>query len=350
MQKLRILVTTIGGLTSPDCLFALANNGEREVFLCGCDSFSGACGREFVDVFMQSPNSAESKEKFCEFIMQVSKKYHIDIIIPCGNDDNLALSEYKSHFDIPIMVGDYKDLLIAYDKLAVYERLSSTLPQYAPKFFAISSFDGLMQAIHTLGYPQKKCVIKPRFGRGGRGVYILSSPHLELFSIKPNNEVPLSFFKEALQAKEGFEALEELIVMEYLHEPFVSAYSLCLKGENLLTMEHIREWGNASQTYRGLVRYNQSLEELCGAVIREFKLDYTNNMELAYSADNRLVLFDLNPRLGASSGVDTYLGLNFPYLALKLALGEPIAIDKSALKHKSFRFYRYFTQWWENVP
>ncbi|MBR2111519.1 MAG: hypothetical protein IJ950_00955, partial [Helicobacter sp.] len=90
MKKLRILVTTIGGLTSPDCLLALRHNGEREVFLLGSDAFSGACGKSFVDKYELSPNSASDEVAFVEFIHKMVKQYDIDVIIPCGNADNLA--------------------------------------------------------------------------------------------------------------------------------------------------------------------------------------------------------------------------------------------------------------------
>ncbi|BAM32050.1 ATP-grasp domain-containing protein [Helicobacter cinaedi] len=349
MKKLRILVTTIGGLTSPDCLLALRHNGEREVFLLGSDAFSGACGKSFVDKYELSPNSASDEVAFVEFIHKMVKQYDIDVIIPCGNDDNLALAKHKASFSISIMVGDYKDLLIAYDKAAVYEALSLHLPTNAPKYSIVSNYTDFLDSIHSLGYPHKKLVIKPRFGRGGRGVYILSdiSKSDELFSSKPSNEMPLSFFESALQKRGIF---DDLIIMEGLREPFVSAYSLCQNGQNLFTLQHIREWGNASQTYRGNVSYNTELEELCSAIIKIFNLTYTNNMELAYNEDSKLILFDLNPRLGASSGIDIQLGINFPYLALKLALGESITLDYAKIHSiDNQRFYRYFSQWWDNM-
>lgn len=344
MTPLRILITTIGGLTSPDCLLALRQNGEREVFLLGCDAFSGACGRAFVDMYETSPDSAKDPEAFIECIKRLVKSYRIDVIVPCGNDDNLALAKAKSEFGIPIMVGEYEDLIIAYDKAAVYERLTKFLPKHAPKYCLAHTYEMFLHSLENLGYPHKKLVIKPRFGRGGRGVYTLSHQSGEIFSIKPSNEMPLSFFENALSSLASF---DELIIMESLSAPFVSAYSLCQKGHNLISLKHIREWGNASQTYRGSVSYDRELEEICSAVIESFKLDYTNNMELAYNESGEIVLFDLNPRLGASSGIDMHLGLNFPYLALKLALGEDVSFDKDSLVLPN-RFYRHFTQWWEN--
>ncbi len=192
------------------------------------------------------------------------------VIVPCGNDDNLALAKHKASFNIPIMVGDYEDLLVAYDKAAVYKALSLHLPTNAPQYSIVSNYTDFLDAIHSLGYPHKKLVIKPRFGRGGRGVYILSdiSKSNELFSSKPSNEMPLNFFESALQKKAFF---DELIIMEYLYEPFVSAYSLCQNGQNLLTLQHIREWGNASQTYRGNVSYSTELEDTLSKYRYAFK-------------------------------------------------------------------------------
>lgn len=347
MDKLRILVTTIGGLTSPDVLKALRTNGEREVFLLGCDAFNEACGRYFVDHFELSPNSSSDEESFVAFVIKIVEQYAIDLIIPCGNEDNLALAKHKASFSIPILVGEYSALTRAYDKGSVYECLrdNATLKPYAPKFMIVSSWSAFLQAIITLGYPDKKVVIKPRLGRGGRGVYILSDKNdRAIFSAKPTNEMPLAFFEHALKdSKFG-----ELIVMEFLQEPFYSTYSLCKNGQNLLTLTHQREWGNASQTYRGKVYYDAQMQTLCAHIISAFALDFTNNMELGTTSDGRIVLFDLNPRLGASSGIDTYLGINFAYLAAKIALNEPFSLKDPPLE-TTHRFYRYFEQWWKQA-
>ncbi|MCE3046670.1 ATP-grasp domain-containing protein [Helicobacter kayseriensis] len=344
MNKLTILITTVGGLTSPDLIYALKNNGEREVELHGIDAFEWAVCRTMVNCFDVSPNSAEDERGFVDFIKNYIEKYHIDIIIPCGNEDNLVLAKYKDQIKIPILVGDYHHLISAYDKGAVYHSLQKHLPQHAPKFQIIKTLDDFYQALDFLDFPKNKIVIKPRFGRGGRGVYIIGNQFNfdHFFHKKPENEVDIATIENILKQQKTF---EELIVMEYLTPPFVSAYSLCHNGENLLTLEHIREWGSASQTYRGVVSYNEELEHLCSKVIEIFNLTYANNMELAYTQDGRLVLFDLNPRLGASSSIDTDLGFNFPYLAIKLLLGEEVKINKSGLPSKS-RFLRYFSFLW----
>lgn len=346
MKKLKILITTIGGLTSPDLIYALRKNGEREIELFGLDSFEWAVCRNMVDHFCISPSSIEYEEKFADFVNHYAKQNHIDIIIPCGNEDNLALAKYKEKFQVPILVGSYDSLIKAYDKGAVYKCLIKYLPEHAPKFKIIKNFKEFQEALEILNFPKNKVVIKPRFGRGGRGVYIISN-HFDFnnfFHKKPENEVDIKTIEAVLQQQHNF---EELIVMEYLSSPFLSAYSLCHQGNNLLTLKHIREWGNASQTYRGLVSYDEKLEKICSKIIKTFDLTYTNNMELAHNSNGEIILFDLNPRIGASSAIDVDIGFNFPYLAIKLLLGEKIDIKKN-IPYSQARFLRFFSHFWIN--
>ncbi|WP_170126819.1 ATP-grasp domain-containing protein [Helicobacter anseris] len=344
MKKLRILITTIGGLTSSDLIYALRKNKEREVELFGLDAFEWAVCKTMVDHFCICPNSTEDEEIFANFVNNYARQNAIDIIIPCGNEDNLALAKYKEKFQTPILVGSYNSLIKAYDKGAVYDFLRDRLPQHAPKFKIVKNLQEFQEALAFLNFPQNKIVIKPRFGRGGRGVYIIGNCFNfdNFFHKKPENEVDIKTIEAILKQQENF---EELIVMEYLTSPFLSAYSLCYQGKNILTLKHIREWGNASQTYRGLVSYDEDMEKLCSKVIEIFNLTYTNNMELAFNQNGNIVLFDLNPRIGASSAIDTDIGFNFPYLAIKLLLQEEIKINKELLPTQS-RFLRYFSYLW----
>lgn len=344
MRKLKILITTIGGLTSPDLFYALKNNGEREIVCYGIDSFEWAICRNMVAKFAICPNSAKDEKKFAKFVQSFCIEHNIDLIIPCGNEDNLALAKYRDLIDTPIMISPYTSLVQSYDKGLVYQALQKHLPQHCPKFKIFNSYAGFKEALSFLNFPQKKIVIKPRNGRGGRGVYIINSSFdfQTFFSKKPENEVAFETIDSILRTQENF---EDLIAMEYLQDPFISAYSLCQDGNNLLTLKHIREWGNASQTYRGLVSYDAQLEEICSSIIKLFNLSYTNNMELAHNENGDIILFDLNPRIGASSSIDSDIGLNFPYLAIKLLLQEDFSINKQNFLN-SKRFIRHFTHFW----
>lgn len=346
MDSRRILLTTVGGLTSPDIIRALHENGERDIEVYGVDPFENAVGRYFCDHFESVPSSTSDPEAFATAIDFCARKNHIDAIIPCGNEDNLALALHRDRLPCPVMVAGHDDLALAYDKGQVYEMLQTHLPETAPDFRMVSSCKDFMQAIDALGFPDRRVVVKPREGRGGRGVYILNDriSFDQAFGQKPTAEFPLAWFEKLLRSKDRF---DDLIVMEYLDEPYYSLYSLCDESETLITLTHTRDWGNASQTFRGRVYHDPDLQHLAGQINGLFNCRYTTNMELATSHDGRLVLFDLNPRIGASSGIDHEIGLNFPYQALKLLLDEPVSVNPDA--HATPQcFIRYFDNVWSH--
>ena len=134
--------------------------------------------------------------------------------------------------------------------------------------------------------------------------------------------------------------------MEFLQPTFYSVYSFCENGKNYISLTHKREWGNASQTFRGNVYYDELIEEKASKLIKLFNLSYNINMELGTTQDNKIVLFDLNPRIGASSAIDMNLGVNFPKMGVELCLHNiKPSIDKYKICNK--RFIRYFSTIWE---
>ena len=60
---------------------------------------------------------------------------------------------------------------------------------------------------------------------------------------------------------------------------------------------------------------------------------------------NELKLFDLNPRIAASSSVHVDVGINFPQIALSLLMDEQF-VPKLKLKKNNLKFYRYFSHIW----
>ena len=342
MKDLRILITTVGGTTSPDIVRSLKNNNERNIWLIGTDPIEHASGRYFTDEFQVTTASFKDENKFVLEISNLVKQYNIDAIIPCGNEDNLALAKHRNFFSCPIMVSDYIHLHKAYDKGDVYKSLTKIAPEYAPNFKIVNNLKDFDVACSFLGFPQKNIVVKPRFGRGGRGVFILTDlPNLKsILSSKPSNLISHSFFRNLLDSEDIF---DDLIVMEELLPPFHSSYTLVNKGK-AFTLDHIREWGGASQTFRGLVNYDEDIEKFNKILVDKYNLKYTFNTELATNNIGNLVLFDLNPRIGASSGIDSDLGVNFPYLSLKLLLGEKIDLAHKNIHNK--RFIRYIDYVW----
>ena len=256
MNQLNILITTIGGLTSPNLIQALKNNSERNIFIVGTDAFEFAVGKKFVDVFKIIPDSSENEKSFINYLKKLILKYEIDVLIPCGNEDCIAVSKHRNLFNCKVLVDDIDTLKNSFDKGFVYNKIKDELGCNSPNFYIVNSYEDFLSAIKKLNFQKNKLVIKPRFGRGGRGVYVLNDnlSFNKTFLLKPDNNYPTEFFHKILKNKKNF---DDLIVMEYLEQPFYSLYSICKSGNNFFTLTHNREWGNASQTFRGKVIYNK---------------------------------------------------------------------------------------------
>lgn len=343
-KELNVCITTVGGLTSPDVIKACRNINNYKVNIVGVDPYEYAVGRYFCDYFEVVPSSSDNELDFVETINHIVKKYDINILIPCGNEDNIALSKNINLIqnNVNVLVSEYSSLKKAFDKGLVYKE-TSKYKNIGVDFFIVNSYEEFTEKISVLGFPDEPVVVKPAFGRGGRGVYILKDkPDYNLFNIKPYNFISLDFIEKLYKNKN----VKSLIVMEFLDEPFYSVYSLSKDGENLVSLCHTREWGNASQTYRGIIEYREEIDNIASTIISDFKLSYFVNMELGISKrDKNIKIFDLNPRIGASTAISFYYGFNFLEYGVKLALGE-LNIDIRKLAKEIFknpkRFVRYF--------
>ena len=68
-------------------------------------------------------------------------------------------------------------------------------------------------------------------------------------------------------------------------------------------------------------------------------------MEFGFNKNKKPVLFDLNPRIGASFAVHRKIGINLPFLALSLLKNKDFKPKINLLKLNQ-KFYRYFSNVW----
>ncbi len=346
---MNLLITTVGGLTSPDIIKALKTCGRFSAVF-GVDPFEDAVGKFFVDEFEVSPYSGSDEDIFLNFVKDVVSRWEIDVIVPCGNEDVLALSSVVGDWNVKIVSCRRNILEVAFDKGCVYDLAKEFALDLCPRYFIVKNKDDFIKAAESLGYPEKEICVKPRCGRGGRGVVFLSdSIDFEgFFSTKPELKWSMDSFLKILPE----EFPSEIILMEKLRSPFYSFYAICWQGEILLSLTHIRQWGNASQTFRGKVFWDGELQERISVLMEKLQLSFCVNVELAVGEDKKLKIFDLNPRIAASSAVDVRFGINFPDMAVQLCLRgdeakEEIEGMRDKIKKVEDRFFRYFDLLWE---
>jgi carbamoylphosphate synthase large subunit len=323
-----ILITMVGAQTSPSVVEAIRHNQSEEVRIVGVDPTALIPGRFFVDSFYSITASFDDETKYISELLDICEKEKVDVVLPCGNEDCLAVTKNIQLFDnrnITVVSSSHAILVEAFDKLNVYTKIQKVSPQFAPKFYEIKNVDDFVLYAKRLGYPEKKLVLKPRHGRGGRGVYIIE-PEVDFRAILQRKPEGIYSYNMVLEMiRENF---EEFLLMEYLPGEIYSVYCLCNDGKSDIIIPHFRMWGNASNTLIGTVNLRSDIIEGVRKINQTFGFNYCINYELKIDDKGSPKIFDLNPRLAASVAIFRNIGINMPYLSIRQALGETVSVPE----------------------
>lgn len=251
------------------------------------------------------PDPRKEKE-FISFMLDYVKNNKIDVLLPIGYLITTVLSKYKDKFSpyVRMPIADYNSMKIASNKDRTME-LAKNLGIKIPKMFddinEIESFPVVIKEIKE----------------SGRIWYINS-------------------FEELSKFKSG-----DSIIQEYIHGEGYGFFALFNKGEPKAIFMHkrVREYpitGGPSTVAKSI--YVPKLKKLGlklleslnwhGVAMVEFKKD---------SVDGEFKLMEINPKFWGSLDLAIASGVDFPYLAAKMARDgdiEPVFEYETGVKFR----------------
>ena len=95
-MKKKILMTSIGGLFAHDFIRALRKS--KNVFILGTD-INKTSNAYYLDKFEQVSDPAKNKNKYIKKIIYLCKKYKINFILPCSDNECIEISKNLKLFD-----------------------------------------------------------------------------------------------------------------------------------------------------------------------------------------------------------------------------------------------------------
>lgn len=327
-NPIRICLTCVGGVYSYSYISALRDADDYETFILGVDSDPNAKGKEFTDSFETVP-SADLEEAYLSSILDICKKFEINLMIPNSEMEARIVSKNINIFvknGIICSVGKFETVGIMTDKLRMLQFLKAKNVDTG-LFYQVKNIEEAEIALGELGYPEKKVVFKPRRGSGSRGVLIANSNIHQYYPFLSNRFCGTGSF-EAIKTEVK---MVEQTFTDYMAMPFMGdiVYDIdCLSnlGRPVNVIPRKREYENPlSPVNQGCVIAMEPsiidyVEQLCIAFEVHGACDY----DIALDETGRPRILDASCRLSGSVGASYVAGTNIPAQLVRVLMGIPL--------------------------
>ncbi|MDX3380996.1 ATP-grasp domain-containing protein [Streptomyces niveiscabiei] len=256
-----------------------------------------------------------SPAAYVEFALDQCARRSIDVFVPRLHQS--AIVAHRADFEAvgtALLAPTPQAVAVFEDKIVAYEAVRA-VGVGVPPWFRVRNAEQLVEAVDALEADGHKACFKPASGAGGVGFRIVTRAPFSLSHLTgfPSPYVPLDLVTAALE-----EAGEEVdwIVMPRLEQPEVSVD--CLTGPDNIVRMSIGRTKNGRR--RGFTLDRRWLEP-ARLIAEGFGLHYLSNIQFRMFGDEP-VLMDVNTRPAGGLHQLSLCGVNAPWAAVQLALGE----------------------------
>ncbi|MFD5945274.1 ATP-grasp domain-containing protein [Streptomyces collinus] len=252
---------------------------------------------------------------YVEYALDQCARRGIDVFVPRLHQS--AIVAHRAEFEAAgtaVLAPPPEAVAVFHDKVIAYEAVQA-IGVPVPPWYRVRSEDELVAAVEELEAGGHKACFKPASGAGGVGFRVITRTPFSLMQLSgfPSPYVPLDLVLEALrQAEEPVDWL----VMPRLEQPEVSVD--CLTGPDNRVRLAVGRTKNGRR--RGFTLHEQWLDP-ARHIAESFGLHYLSNIQFRMFGD-RPVLMDVNTRPAGGLHQLSLCGVNAPWAAVQLALGE----------------------------
>ncbi|MEV5908511.1 ATP-grasp domain-containing protein [Streptomyces chartreusis] len=252
---------------------------------------------------------------YVEYALAQCRRRGIDVFVPRLHQS--AIVAHRAEFEAvgtALLAPPPEAVAVFQDKVIAYEAVQAVgVP--VPPWWRVRNADELVAAVEELEEAGHKACFKPASGAGGVGFRVITRSPFSLVHLSgfPTPYVQLDLVEDALRRTD--EPVDWL-VMPRLEQPEVSVD--CLTGPDNRVRLAIGRMKNGRR--RGFTLHEQWLEP-ARLIAEGFGLHYLSNIQFRMFGDTP-VLMDVNTRPAGGVHQLSLCGVNVPWLAVQLALGE----------------------------
>ncbi|MGV9913877.1 ATP-grasp domain-containing protein [Streptomyces tendae] len=252
---------------------------------------------------------------YVEYALDQCARRAIDVFVPRLHQS--ALVAHRAEFEAAgtaLLAPPPQAVALFRDKVIAYEAVRA-IGVPVPPWWRVRTADELVLAVEELEAGGHRACFKPASGAGGVGFRTVTRDPFSLAHLSgfPSPSVPLPLVVEALRAAE--EPVDWL-VMPRLEQPEVSVD--CLTGTDNRVRLAVGRTKNGRR--RGFTLHEQWLAP-ARRIAEAFGLHHLSNVQFRMYGD-RPVLMDVNTRPAGGLHQLALCGVNVPWAAVRLALGD----------------------------
>lgn len=341
MKDLKVLITGCGSEGAHGVLKSLRANQERTITVIGLDTDPQIATRYLLDKYFTPPRRYDPA--YIPYVLELAARESVDIVYPIPTEELELFASVNDTFERQgqrLVVSSSTALSIANNKARLYQYIKEAGLACAPRYRIVSSWVEFVAAVQDFGYPQERVCFKPSKGTGSKGFRILDSK-INRLDLLLHGSPTTTFMRleELAPILEPADIFPEIVVMEYLPGDEYDIDVLAHEGKTLsvIPRKNERMWYGMSLictaiSYPELINYSHTIVSALG-------LSYVVNISFKMDRQNAPKLIEINPRIPGSIISATMSGVNMPYLAVKLALGEPVSIPPVRWGTKMIRYW-----------
>ncbi|MFJ2609084.1 ATP-grasp domain-containing protein [Streptomyces sp. NPDC091279] len=252
---------------------------------------------------------------YVEFALDQCARRSIDVFVPRLHQS--AVVAHRAEFEAigtALLAPPPEAVAVFHDKVIAYEAVQA-IGVPVPPWWRVRTAAELVAAVEALEADGHKACFKPASGAGGVGFRVITRSPFSMAQLGgfPSPYVPLDLVVGALER--AAEPVDWL-VMPRLAEPEVSVD--CLTGPDNRIRLAVGRTKNGRR--RGFTLHEQWLDP-ARRIAEGFGLHYLSNIQFRMFGDQP-VLMDVNTRPAGGLHQLSLCGVNAPWAAVQLALGE----------------------------
>lgn len=344
----RIMLTCANGQVGPSVLSLMRMHPDYDIRLVGvaAGDLSTGLGAKFCDAFYEVPMG--SSPDYWNAIRGVIEREGVNLVFIGSDEEALVLSSHSDELkqmNCAVACSPHVSCLTASDKFSLASRLEACGVAVG-RYSAPESVEDLVNFAEECGYPEQDVVLKPRFGRGSKGLRIISN-EFDAYDAFYSGLKGYATLEQMVQLFSDYpQHISEYMLMEYLPGDKYSSDMLVSNGKTICSV--IRCNGPVPKvsppTQLADIVFDRDVEEYACRVAEVLEADYFLQVECGRDSAGDVKIIETNIRLDATLPITTGVGVNF-YREIMTYAFEGSFRDMPLLPgnpEKHLRFVRYW--------